>query len=227
LQSLDPELYSGLLQLKNYPGNVETDLSLNFTVTDNDFGVSRTIDLIPGGSEIPVTNENRIRYIYLMSNYRLNAQLSSQCSAFFAGLSEIIPERFLRLFNQTELRILVGGADESIDVEDLKSHTVYGGWDGEENNPTIRMFWKVVEQLKNEDRNKLIGFVTSCSRPPLLGFKELNPMFAIRNAGSDQTRLPTSSTCVNLLKLPAYSDEENLKQKLVYAIRSGAGFDLS
>lgn len=35
LSSLDPELYSGLLFLKNYVGNVETDLSLNFTVTDD------------------------------------------------------------------------------------------------------------------------------------------------------------------------------------------------
>jgi ubiquitin-protein ligase E3 C len=33
-----------------------------------DFGVSRTLDLIPGGSEIPVTNENRMQYIYLMAN---------------------------------------------------------------------------------------------------------------------------------------------------------------
>jgi ubiquitin-protein ligase E3 C len=34
LASLDPELYRGLLKLKNYPGNVEEDLSLNFTVTE-------------------------------------------------------------------------------------------------------------------------------------------------------------------------------------------------
>lgn len=34
LASLDPELYAGLLKLKTYPGNVEEDLSLNFTVTD-------------------------------------------------------------------------------------------------------------------------------------------------------------------------------------------------
>ena len=32
------------------------------------------------------------------------------------------------------------------------------------------------------------------------GFKELVPNFCIRDAGSDQYRLPTSSTCVNLLK---------------------------
>jgi ubiquitin-protein ligase E3 C len=30
--------------------------------------MSKTIDLIPGGSEVAVTNENRIHYIYLMSN---------------------------------------------------------------------------------------------------------------------------------------------------------------
>lgn len=34
LVSLDPELYHGLMILKNYTGNVETELSLNFTVTD-------------------------------------------------------------------------------------------------------------------------------------------------------------------------------------------------
>jgi ubiquitin-protein ligase E3 C len=34
LASLDPELYNGLMFLKNYTGDVETDLSLNFTVTE-------------------------------------------------------------------------------------------------------------------------------------------------------------------------------------------------
>jgi hypothetical protein len=32
------------------------------------------------------------------------------------------------------------------------------------------------------------------------GFKELYPKFAIRDAGADTSRLPTASTCVNLLK---------------------------
>jgi hypothetical protein len=33
------------------------------------------------------------------------------------------------------------------------------------------------------------------------GFKELVPNFSIRDAGADQLRLPTASTCVNLLKV--------------------------
>ena len=40
-------------------------------------------------------------------------------------------------------------------------------------------------------------------------------------------RLPTASTCMNLLKLPAIADKAALKSKILYAIQSGAGFELS
>ena len=40
-------------------------------------------------------------------------------------------------------------------------------------------------------------------------------------------RLPTSSTCINLLKLPEYQDEAMLKEKLLYAIHAAAGFEFS
>lgn len=67
------------------------------------------------------------------------------------------------------------------------------------------------------------GNLITCVR----GFKELVPKFAIRDAGRDNERLPTASTCVNLLKLPIYTDERILRAKLLQAINSGAGFDLS
>ena len=40
-------------------------------------------------------------------------------------------------------------------------------------------------------------------------------------------RLPTSSTCFNLLKLPNYQKKGTLKEKLRYAISSNTGFELS
>lgn len=43
----------------------------------------------------------------------------------------------------------------------------------------------------------------------------------------EQGRLPTASTCMNLLKLPPYTSLEAMLDKLRYAITSGAGFDLS
>ena len=57
--------------------------------------------------------------------------------------------------------------------------------------------------------------------------QDLFPMFCIHHAGKDPERLPTASTCMNLLKLPEVTDKELLRQKLTYAIESGAGFELS
>ncbi|PFH45540.1 hypothetical protein AMATHDRAFT_71617 [Amanita thiersii Skay4041] len=225
LASLDPELYKGLIYLKHHTGNPE-DLSLNFTVVDQEFGVAKTIELVPNGSNIPVTKENRLQYIQLVSHYRLSRQIKLQSQAFFEGLSDMIDPKWLRMFNQQEVQILLGGVNSPIDLNDLRRHTSYGGlYDDQE--PTVQAFWKVVNSFDQEQRRALLRFVTSCSRPPLLGFKELIPNFAIRDAGTDQERLPTASTCVNLLKLPRYQSERMLREKLLKAITSGAGFDLS
>lgn len=41
--------------LKHYDGDVE-DLCLYMCYSENNFGSDKTIDLMPNGSEIPVTN---------------------------------------------------------------------------------------------------------------------------------------------------------------------------
>uniref|UniRef100_A0A1B6C8T5 HECT-type E3 ubiquitin transferase n=1 Tax=Clastoptera arizonana TaxID=38151 RepID=A0A1B6C8T5_9HEMI len=99
-----------------------------------------------------------------------------------------------------------------------------GGYDTD--HITIKIFWKVVESFSDVQLKLLLKFVTSCSRPPLLGFKDLDPPFCIQNAGTSE-RLPTASTCMNLLKLPEFHKEELLRDKLLYAIQSGSGFELS
>jgi ubiquitin-protein ligase E3 C len=235
LRDLDEGLYQGLLKLKNYPGDVE-DFSLDFTITDTislPGAPTRTItrELMPNGSNIPVTNENRPLYVSYVARHRLQVQPYQQTRAFLKGLGEIIKPAWLSMFNQSELQTLIGGDSSEIDVEDLRQNTLYGGVyvigdDGQE-HPTIQLFWKVMKELDDEDRRKVLKYVTSTPRAPLLGFSQLNPRFSIRDASSDEERLPSTSTCVNLLKLPRYSTENTLRQKLLYAVNSGAGFDLS
>ena len=84
-----------------------------------------------------------------------------------------------------------------------------------------------MESLSDEDRRKVLKFVTSTPRAPLLGFSSLTPKFNIRDSGDDESRLPSTSTCVNLLKLPRYKSVGVLREKLLYAVNAGAGFDLS
>jgi ubiquitin-protein ligase E3 C len=239
LRDLDEELYQGLHKLKTYPGDVE-DFSLNFTVTDTvviDHTTSpkktTAVDreLKPDGANTPVNNQNRLVYISYMARHRLQNQPYLQTTAFLRGLRQMVQPSWLSMFNHSELQTLVSGTRTSINVEDLRRNTIYGGTyvigtDGLE-HPTIALFWKILKDMSDDERRAVLKFVTSTPRAPLLGFGTLNPRFSIRDAGSDQQRLPSTSTCVNLLKLPMYRDEALMKEKLLYSVFSGAGFDLS
>lgn len=152
-------------------------------------------------------------------------QIRSQCASFKLGLANVIDLDWIRMFDPRELQILISGAQIPIDIEDLKAHTNYSGGYSP-THPTIEAFWKVVEDFDEKRRRQLLKFVTSCSRPPLLGYRDLHPPFCIQFAGKED-RLPTASTCMNLLKLPEFNDPNVLMQKLLYAIESGAGFELS
>ncbi|KAI1146072.1 hypothetical protein F4825DRAFT_441811 [Nemania diffusa] len=235
LRDLDPELYQGLMSLKNYPGDV-ADLSLDFTIADSVWDQSshrRTITrpLRKDGASIPVTNKDRPLYISYVANHRLVAQQYRQTKAFLRGLGTIINPSWLSMFNQSELQRLIGGDSSEIDVEDLRRNTSYSGLyaigdDGQE-HPTICFFWDVMRKLKDSERRDVLKYVTSTPRAPLLGFSQLKPQFSIRDGGTDEERLPSTSTCVNLLKLPVYKTAATLRAKLLYAVQSGAGFDLS
>jgi ubiquitin-protein ligase E3 C len=235
LQDMDEELYNGLLHLKNYSGDVSA-LGFDFTITDQISAPGEPIKtisrkLVPNGDEMSVTNDNRLLYISYAARHRLVLQPAPQTTAFLRGLREIIRPSWLSMFNQSELQRLVGGDSMAIDVEDLRRNTIYSGLyaigdDGEEHS-TIKMFWNVMDGFTDAQRRDVLKYVSSTPRAPLLGFSQLNPKFAIRDGGSDQERLPSTSTCVNLLKLPVYKSESTLRKKLLYAISSGAGFDLS
>lgn len=225
LASLDPEMYKNLLFLKSYEGDVE-ELGLNFTVVNNDLGEAQVVELKFGGKDITVTSANRIAYIHLVADYRLNKQIRQHCLAFRQGLANVVNLEWLRMFDQQEIQVLISGAQVPICLDDLRSFTNYsGGYSAD--HPVIKIFWRVVENFTDEEKRKLLKFVTSCSRPPLLGFKELYPAFCIHNGGSDLERLPTASTCMNLLKLPEFYDENLMRSKLLYAIECAAGFELS
>ncbi|KAI9485115.1 hypothetical protein BDB00DRAFT_773664 [Zychaea mexicana] len=138
---------------------------------------------------------------------------------------------------------VISGEDTDFDIADLRQHAVYqnGYFD---HHPIIRTLWQIVEEFSSEEKRAFLKFVTSCPKPPLGGFDYLQPPFTIRmvtvdsdpsqgtvdglglvktlfkvgNAGgaAKAGRLPSSSTCFNLLKLPAYTKKSLLREKLRY-----------
>jgi ubiquitin-protein ligase E3 C len=187
LPSLDKQIYNGLVFLKQFDGDFE-DLALTFSNPVEEGQSHNDVDLIPNGRNIPVTYQNRLEYIQLVANYRLNLCMHKQASAFVRGLSDLIDVKWLVMFNQKELQTLVGGAEgKSIDVDELKRNTVLGGY--RDQDPTVTMFWEVMKEMKEPEKRKFLKFVTSVERPPLLGFTELYPKFSIRKAGEDIKRV--------------------------------------
>jgi ubiquitin-protein ligase E3 C len=131
------------------------------------------------------------------------------------------------MFCAPEVQILISGANTCISVDDLMNHCQYaGGFTSFDKQ--IKRFWAMLRELDEVELAQLLKFVTSCTRPPSLGFKALSPPFTIQRVdSSDDSRLPTASTCFNILKLPTYSSKAAMKEKLLFAIKSGSGFDLS
>lgn len=175
LASLDPVLHRNLLSLKAYEGDVE-ELGLDFTVVINELGETKVHELKPNGSNIQVTTANRIEYISLMADYKLNRQIRQQCAAFRKGLANVVTVEWLYMFSNKEFQVLISGAEIPVDIDDLRKNTKYGG-DFEPDHPTIKLFWEVLANFDDLQRRQLLKFVTSCSRPPLLGFKVIHFVF--------------------------------------------------
>lgn len=87
----------------------------------------QVVELKPNGQNIPVTNYNRLEYIHLLADYKLNKQIKRQCTAFRQGLDSVVPLLWLKLFSHRELQIIIGGDMQEMDINDLKNHTAYGG----------------------------------------------------------------------------------------------------
>eukprot|EP00554_Chaetoceros_debilis_P010606 CAMPEP_0194108264 /NCGR_PEP_ID=MMETSP0150-20130528/8003_1 /TAXON_ID=122233 /ORGANISM="Chaetoceros debilis, Strain MM31A-1" /LENGTH=932 /DNA_ID=CAMNT_0038796929 /DNA_START=1307 /DNA_END=4105 /DNA_ORIENTATION=+ len=228
LSTMDRTLYNNLMFLKTYEGDV-SDLCLTFSVTKEAFGSNKEIALIPNGDKLDVTNANKHRYIQLVAKHFVCDKVREQSEAFRKGLWDVIDRKWLRMFNEPELTVLISGPTNGmIDVDDMKANVRYAGGFTMFDR-TIQRFWKVLHSFTSEQRADLLRFVTSCERPPPLGFGSMNPPFTVQRVpiSKDNEKLPTASTCFNILKLPTYSSEKMLKQKLIYAIKSGSGFELT
>jgi len=82
------------MYVKYYDGDI-SDLCLYMSYTDRNFGDDHVVNLIPGGSEVPVTNENKMQYIRLFANYILNKKEGEQSKAFMEGMHEVIDPELL------------------------------------------------------------------------------------------------------------------------------------
>mgnify|MGYP002803416018 FL=1 len=230
MSSIDPEY------AKNLQWILDNDISdlgfdLTFAVETDVFGTMRVIDLKPGGNQVMVTEENKHEYVQLVADLKLTRAIRRQICSFLDGFHEFIPHSLVSLFDEYELELLMSGLPE-VDMNDWEKNTTYAnGYDVE--SPVVVWFWKVLRSLSKTDVVLLLQFATGSSRVPLGGFSNLSGtsgphQFCISRVEFKPNLLPSASTCFNMLRLPEYRSEEELKERLLVALRCGSqGFDFA
>lgn len=74
--------------------------------------------------------------------------------------------------------------------------------------------------ISPEEKKAFVQFATGCSSLPPGGLANLYPRLTIvKKVDSGEGSYPSVNTCVHYLKLPEYSTEEILKERLLVAIK--------
>ncbi|KAG8185293.1 hypothetical protein JTE90_023901 [Oedothorax gibbosus] len=227
IEAVDPELQRSLKWMLD--NNISSVIDTSFSVEHDAFGQLQVHELKPNGKEIPVTDENKREYVRLYVNYRFMRGIEQQFLALMKGFNELIPQHLLKAFDEKELELVIGGLGK-IDLEDWKLNTRLKHCNPDTN--IVKWFWKAVDSYSEEQRARLLQFVTGSSRVPLQGFKALQGstgaagprLFTIHQIDANTDNLPKAHTCFNRIDIPPYETCEKLYEKLTQAIEETCGF---
>jgi hypothetical protein len=179
---------------------------------------SSLVDLIPGGSDIPVSYQRRNEYADAVEKYRLH-EFDQQFAAIRRGFGTIVPLRLMPLFTWQEAEVLVCGTPE-INIAALKMHTVYQGFSGAD-DPTVKTFWTIMEEWGNEERSRFIQFAWGRQRLPQPGAWTRN--MKLSRLGGDGNQMPVSHTCFFHVEMPPYTSLEQARKMLGLTLKFGLG----
>ncbi|ESO97623.1 hypothetical protein LOTGIDRAFT_228255 [Lottia gigantea] len=187
------------------------------------------VELIPDGHNIPVSWNNRQSYIEAICKLRLRELFNmNRMECVKIGLASIIPIQLLNLYTSADLEIRMCGLP-SVNLQFLKMHTMYQiGLT--ETDSHIEYFWETLENFTEEELAKFIKFACNQERIPQTcpcqdgGSESAHvPPYPMKIAPPDGSgpadkRYIRVETCMFMIKLPQYSSQEIMAERLRYAI---------
>ncbi|XP_041927406.1 E3 ubiquitin-protein ligase HECTD1 isoform X6 [Alosa sapidissima] len=220
------------LMLKNPMGSgpplsVE-DLGLNFQFCPSSkvHGFA-AVDLKPNGEDEMVTMENAEEYVELMFDFGMHTGIQKQMEAFREGFNRVFPMEKLSSFSHKEVQmILCGNQSPSWTADDVVNYTEPKlGYTRD--SPGFMRFVRVLCGMSSDERKAFLQFTTGCSTLPPGGLANLHPRLTIvRKVDATDASYPSVNTCVHYLKLPEYSSEDIMRERLLAATME-KGFHLN
>jgi E3 ubiquitin-protein ligase TRIP12 len=226
-ESMSSQQKADAIEALDIRGAKVEDLGLDFTLPGYP-----EIELIPGGADTTLTSDNVQQYIDRVLDLSLGSGVQQQIEAFQTGFSQVFSYSSLRAFTPDELVMLFGRTPEDWSIETLMD-SVKADHGFNMDSKSVKNLLQTMSELTSPQRRDFLQFVTGSPKLPIGGFKSLTPMFTVVCKPSEPPYtsdhyLPSVMTCVNYLKLPDYTSQEVLKERLFMAIKEGQGaFHLS
>ncbi|XP_043220195.1 E3 ubiquitin-protein ligase HECTD1-like [Amphibalanus amphitrite] len=204
------------------------DLSLTMTFPSPARSLGYTsCELRPGGDHQDVTEENVDEYVELMVDFYLRRGVARQLDAFKAGFDRVFAMARLRPFSPDEVKLMLcGDQTPAWSREDLLSYTEPKlGYS--KDSPGFLRFVSILEKMTGPERKRFLQFATGCSSLPPGGLANLYPrLTVVKKVDAGDGSFPSVNTCVHYLKLPDYSSEEIMRDRLLAATQE-KGFHLN
>nr|CAD1831237.1 unnamed protein product [Ananas comosus var. bracteatus] len=221
VKDADPFLYESCKWiLDRDPALLDSDaLGLTFSRDVEVLGSIKNVELSTGGKDMVVNSTNRESYVNLLIEHSFVTSVAYQVEQFARGFADILSDRtHQRLFFESleleDVDRLLYGSGGAISLTEWKQHTMYECY--KEKDDQIQWFWKIIEEMSDEQRRVLLFFWTAVKYLPAEGFKGLNSKLCIHRAASPDTALPVSQTCFYRLSIPAYSSESTMRNRLQF-----------
>ncbi|XP_048079328.1 E3 ubiquitin-protein ligase HECTD1 isoform X11 [Ursus arctos] len=204
------------------------DLGLNFQFCPSSriYGFT-AVDLKPSGEDEMVTMDNAEEYVDLMFDFCMHTGIQKQMEAFRDGFNKVFPMEKLSSFSHEEVQmILCGNQSPSWAAEDIINYTEPKlGYTRD--SPGFLRFVRVLCGMSSDERKAFLQFTTGCSTLPPGGLANLHPrLTVVRKVDATDASYPSVNTCVHYLKLPEYSSEEIMRERLLAATME-KGFHLN
>ena len=115
-----------------------------------------------------MTDDNKEDYISKLVQWHLTDGIKPQIGGLVYGFYEVVNVKHLSKFDASDLELALCGTQE-IDLQDWRSNTEYrGGYF--DSHSTVQIFWEYVAAIEQDQRLKLLQFVTGTSSIPYEGF---------------------------------------------------------
>ena len=194
---------------------------------------NKEIELIEGGRNILVNNENKNIFINKVVELICFNSIKYELQSFKNGFISIIPLNFIKIFSIEEFGFILYGQRE-INLKDWKMNTIYKGGINEKNE-VVQFFWEILEELNNEQLLLFFKFCTGSTRVPVDGFSALpgpkNKIikFSIellnnKNDNDKINKLITAQTCFNTIILPKYKSKQEMRKAIHIILESDTNY---